>query len=171
MAEIQVSRKGGKAAVMPRIDLTPMVDLGFLLITFFMLTTSMRQPKALDINMPYKPAKPDEITAFYASSAITFMPAAGHKVYYYEGLYDATGTLKAVQSTDGPALRRLLQTKQQQIANRPVLKERALQVLIKPTAGATLSDIVSLLDEMRVQRVDCYAITDLTPEERNRIDK
>ncbi len=64
MAEIQVSGKHGRKAATPRIDFTPMVDLGFLLITFFMMTTTMSAPKAMDISMPYKPAPPGEVTAF-----------------------------------------------------------------------------------------------------------
>lgn len=166
MAELQVSRKGGKVRATPRIDLTPMVDLGFLLITFFMMTTRMSEPKALDISMPYKPANEHEVTAFYASSAITLIPAGDHKVYYYEGLPDPALPMQSLQSTDEPALRRILQSKQQQIANRANVKERELQVLIKPTEDATLNDIVSLLDEMQLLRVTCYAITDITTEER-----
>ena len=165
MAELQVSRKGGKARTAPRIDLTPMVDLGFLLITFFMMTTRMSEPKALDISMPYKPADEREVTAFYESSAITLIPTGGHKVYYYEGLYDPTRPMKRVQSNDEPALRQVLATKQKQIANRADARERELQVLIKPTDEATLEDIISLLDEMRIHRTRYYALTDITPEE------
>lgn len=170
MAEIQVSRKKGRGVVIPRIDLTPMVDLGFLLITFFMMSTTMAQTKAMDISMPYKPASPDEVTAFYASSAITLIPAKDHKVFYYEGLFDAGKPLQEVQGDNEPALRRVLTTKQAQIANRPVAEERELQVLIKPHASATTSDIIGLLDEMSILKINAYALVDLSPEEEQQVD-
>jgi biopolymer transport protein ExbD len=53
MAEMNLPEKGGRRRVQPpRIDLTPMVDLGFLLITFFMFTTTLAQNKTLELNMP-----------------------------------------------------------------------------------------------------------------------
>lgn len=170
MAEIQLSGKRGKGVVMPRIDLTPMVDLGFLLITFFMMTTTMSKPKMMDISMPYKPAAPDEVTAFYASSSITLIPAKDHRVFYYEGLYDAAKPLLEVPGDDEPALRRVLTTKQAQIANRPVIDERELQVLIKPHASATTSDIIRLLDEMSILKINTYALVDLSQEEEEQTD-
>ena len=170
MAEIQVSRKNGKGAIMPRIDLTPMVDLGFLLITFFMMSTTMAQPKAMDISMPYKPASPDEVTAFYASSAITLIPGKDHKVFYYEGLFDAGKPLQEVAGNDEPAFRRVLTAKQAQIANRPVVAERELHLLIKPHASATTADIIALLDEMSILKVNSYALVDLSPEEEQQVD-
>ncbi len=170
MADIQVSNRSGRAVVMPRIDLTPMVDLGFLLITFFMMTTTMSQPKAMDISMPYKPASENEVTAFYASSAVTLIPAKDHRVFYYEGLYNATAPLKELKSNDEPALRKILAAKQVELTNRPVLKERELQVLIKPNTDATMEDIVSLLDEMSILRVNYYALVDINPEEAEKVN-
>ena len=95
MADIDTSGGGGhkKGGVKKpkklstRIDLTPMVDLGFLLITFFIFTTTMAKPKTMEINMPYK----DDIevkdpTEVKESTALTILLSKEHRVYYYEGI-------------------------------------------------------------------------------------
>src|ERR1041384_6622445 len=80
-------KKGKKLST--RVDLTPMVDLGFLLITFFMFTTTLQKPKTMEINMPYKdPNKPVDTTKVKASTALTVLLSKDHRVYYYEGLAD-----------------------------------------------------------------------------------
>jgi biopolymer transport protein ExbD len=90
MAEIDSSgggKKGGgkkrSKKMSTKIDMTPMVDLGFLLITFFMLTTSMNKPKTMEINMPVK--KVDEIDKqkVKASQAITLLLAENDQIVYY----------------------------------------------------------------------------------------
>ena len=93
MAEIEGGgggghKKGGKPKgkkMSTRVDFTPMVDLGFLLITFFMLTTSMNKPKTMEINMPVKKeeVKPDDITKVKASQAITVLLTENDKIVYY----------------------------------------------------------------------------------------
>src|SRR3954470_21323321 len=78
-------KKGKKLST--RIDLTPMVDLGFLLITFFMFTTTLAKPKTMEINMPNK-EKIDEKdqTKVKESTAMTILLSKEHRVYYYEGI-------------------------------------------------------------------------------------
>jgi biopolymer transport protein ExbD len=60
-----------------------MVDLGFLLITFFMLTTSMNKPKTMEINMPVKEVTEEEKQKVKASQAITLLLAENDKIVYY----------------------------------------------------------------------------------------
>src|ERR1700743_3403942 len=69
-----------------RVDLTPMVDLGFLLITFFIFTTTMSQPTALKMFLPKDVDKPEDQNKVKESAVITLMPSKQDKVYYYEGL-------------------------------------------------------------------------------------
>ena len=91
MAEIaQNSRKGRKKRrtkkLSTRVDFTPMVDLGFLLITFFMLATTLNKPQTMEIALPSKEKIPDaDQTKIKASRAVTILLGKDNKVYYYEG--------------------------------------------------------------------------------------
>src|SRR3954470_3144929 len=79
-------KKGKKLST--RIDLTPMVDLGFLLITFFMYTTTLAKPKTMEINMPYKDPKMQEKdqSKVKESTALTILLSKNHQIYTYEGI-------------------------------------------------------------------------------------
>ena len=168
MADIQInSKRNGRNHAIPRIDLTPMVDLGFLLITFFMMTTTMHEPKRMDIQMPFTPA-PKGATAYYESSAITLLPAKGHKVFFYEGKFDALVKLRMVgNQTD---LRNVLIKKQRSLLTRKNPDERHLQVLIKSHATATVQDIISLFDEMDLLKVKNFAMVDIYPSENEMVN-
>jgi biopolymer transport protein ExbD len=168
MAEIQInSKRNGRNHITPRIDLTPMVDLGFLLITFFMMTTTMRDPKRMDIQMPFTPALSCR-TAYYESSAITLLPAKDHKVFYYEGKFDPLIKLRLVNNET--ELRKVLMQKQHTLLSRENPDERHLQVLIKSHTTATVQDIVSLFDEMEILKVKNVAMVDIFPSENEMVN-
>src|ERR1039458_5055987 len=96
MAEMEVKSGGEKKGpgvkkgkkLSTRIDLTPMVDLGFLLITFFMFTTTLAKPKTMEINMPYKDPnmKIEDQNKIKKSVALTVLLSKNHRIYYYEGI-------------------------------------------------------------------------------------
>src|ERR1700733_2243624 len=98
MAELDTSGGGGKKSpgvkkskkLSTRVDLTPMVDLGFLLITFFMYTTTLAKPKTMEINMPYKDPKlkVEDQNKLKASVALTVLLSKNSRIYYYEGIGD-----------------------------------------------------------------------------------
>src|SRR5579872_6478254 len=75
-------KKGKKLST--RVDLTPMVDLGFLLITFFIFTTTMSQPTTLHLHLP-KDVPNDQRQPAKESQVITFLLGKKDMVYYYEG--------------------------------------------------------------------------------------
>ncbi len=91
MAEIiqQEKGKGGKKRakrILPHMDMTPMVDLMMLLITFFMLTTSMAKAKVMDITLPDKIIDPDqEAPKIPASRTVNIILGPENKIYWYPG--------------------------------------------------------------------------------------
>ena len=85
-------KKGGKVRskkMSTRIDFTPMVDLGFLLITFFMLTTTLAKPQIMALVMPDKDIKLEDVEPVKESKVLTLLLGGNDKVYWYEGITDA----------------------------------------------------------------------------------
>lgn len=163
MADIIVAQKNGKRRLTPpRIDLTPMVDLGFLLITFFMYTTTIAKPKVIDLNMPYKPAQ-EATTDFPASNSMTLIPTTGHQIAYYEGLLEHKEQMKSGNIAEA---RKAIIDKKRSIQENHMLKSNRMFVLIKPNNDCTYSDVVNVLDEMIINDVQTYAIVDITSEEQ-----
>ena len=137
-----------------RVDLTPMVDLGFLLITFFIFTTTMSQPTAMHLYLPKDVQKPEEQNKLKESAALTLMPSKANMVYYYEGLDPSK-----LQSTNWKGLRDIVLDKK----NRTDPKD--FMVIIKPTQDATYKNTVDMLDEMTIDNIHRYALVDITPDE------
>ncbi len=183
MAEMEVADKGGKKGpgvkkgkkLSTRVDLTPMVDLGFLLITFFMLTTTLNKPKTMEINMPYK----DEIipeedeTKIKESTALTVLLSKKHRVYYYEGMATDPETPPDVKITGfkpEKGIRDVIIDKMKKVedlkrAGQLTAKDKTT-VLIKPDTNSTYEDLVNMLDEMAINDVRVYAIVDITDVDR-----
>jgi biopolymer transport protein ExbD len=90
MAEIiQEEKGGGKRKAKkhaPHIDMTPMVDLMCLLITFFMLTTAFSKAKIMEINLPEKIKDKSVIPPkISASRTLNILLGPNNKIYYYPG--------------------------------------------------------------------------------------
>lgn len=170
-----------------RVDMTPMVDLGFLLITFFIFTTTMSSPSALDLYMPKDTDKPDEQNKAKESGALSIMLGKDNQVYYYEGqlLPDASNfkqtTFKGIRDV-------IIKKKKDVIAahqhdekckeiwaknngNQKSCLDRDLMVIIKPDDNATYKNTVDILDEMTINEIKRYAMVDLFPDEITLIQK
>lgn len=170
MADVQVNqRKGKRGRRSPVMDLTPMVDLGFILITFFIYTTTIAEPRMMDINMPYKPAT--EGTAYVDTATITIMPTKNHLYALYNGAFKEGMEYKTYT---GNELRTVITNKQSALRQLPAtFSEQAhqLHIIIKPNDDCEYQDVVTLLDEMTINQVPYYAIADITPEEKQILTK
>ena len=171
MAEMNMPLKAGKRKRHSlQIDFTPMVDLGFLLITFFIFTTTMAKPKVMDINMPSTDTT-DSPTAFIDESTITLIAVRNHELVYYEGALKTKEQMKRSGIQD---IRGILLNKKNTVARLPLSFSREahkLHVLIKPNSDCKYQDVVTLLDEMSIVEVPYYAILDISAMEKEWIGK
>lgn len=125
-----------------RVDLTPMVDLGFLLITFFVFTTTMSTTTAMAMVTPKdNTIATDDICE---SCVITLIPAANNKLYYYEGSEKDAVYKSTSYNADG--LRALLISKKNRVA---VLNRDAI-LIIKPGALSSFKNLINIIDESNI---------------------
>lgn len=153
-------KKGKKMST--RVDLTPMVDLGFLLITFFIFTTTMSQPTAMRLNLPKDTEKPEEQNKAKESGALTLMMSKNDVVYYYEGMLapDASN----FKTTTFKEVREVILTKKKST------NPDDFVVVIKPTKECTYKNTVDILDEMTINDVKRYALVDIAEVEQQLIN-
>lgn len=166
MAEMDTSGGGGhkkgpgvkkakKAST--RVDLTPMVDLGFLLITFFIFTTTISQPTAMKLFLPKDTDKPEEQNKAKESGALTLLLGGNANVYYYEGQLDPSAS--NFQSTTMKKVREVI------IGKKRSTPAEDLVIVIKPSTELTYKDVVDILDEMTINDVTRYALVDISDVE------
>lgn len=158
MAEITATPQNGRRTAPPRIDLTPMVDLAFLLLTFFIFNTTLSTPTAMTTLLP---ADSEDSTFIARSGAISLV--AGEKgILFYAGEDIAQG--KQIDYNTPEVLRRNLLLVQEHLL-RTEGNDDKLFVMIKPTSKAAFGQVVSLLDEMKICSMKRYTLTDLSQEE------
>ena len=146
MAELSVSRN---RTVAPKVDLTAMVDLAFLLITFFMLTTSLSKPMAMDI------VKPDEteIVDFMdvpASRTMTILLGKDNKLAWYMG---EAGKSRPIIEGFSQIRQSILANKNKVAALNGDNPKKSIIVIIKPTSGANYKNFVDIMDELNVAKI------------------
>jgi biopolymer transport protein ExbD len=170
MAEMDTSGGGGhkkgpgvkKAKKLStRVDLTPMVDLGFLLITFFIFTTTMSQPTAMKLYLPKDTEKPEEQNKIKESGALSILLSKNNTIYYYEGTLDPSGS--NFKSTNFKEIRNVI------INKKKSTNPEDFVIVIKPGPESTYKNVVDVLDEMTINEVKRYAMVDLFPIEQQMI--
>lgn len=149
--------KGRTQKPLPSVDLTAMVDLAFLLITFFMLTTSLAKMKAMDVVKPAPVKDNTDFADYPASRTMTILLGKNNTAVYYMG-----EPAKAVMNTID-----ISNIKTQIVKNKKLVAQlhqgnalKHMIVIIKPTATAKYKNFVNIIDEMLINKVESYAIDD-----------
>ena len=152
-----------------RVDLTPMVDLGFLLITFFIFTTTMSAPKAMDLFMPKDTTDNKNQTEVGESNALTVIPLKENKIFYYHGELDKalkTNTWGITNYSINQGIGEIVRNKQAALDRIKPGNRKELVLMIKPTPESNYQNLVSVLDEVLINDVKRYAVMDITPYEK-----
>ena len=141
------------------MDLTPMVDLGFLLITFFMFTTTMSQPTAIHLNMP-----DDNNTSSLntpESGTLTIWLGKNDHIYYYEGLLKPDLSNLAV--TNYKAIRQVILNK------KAAADSSKLFIIVMPGDQSTYRNIIHILNEFSTDDISRYVLVNKIPPYYKRI--
>jgi biopolymer transport protein ExbD len=178
MAELNTGDGGGKKGggkvrskkQNSKVDLTAMVDLAFLLITFFMLTTSLSKPQSMDLGLPDKEQDDDDDVIMKTDQrrTVTVILGANDQIKWFHGLLEepeANGKPQTIGYGKEGIRKELLK----RVASIPQVtgdKDKGLIVIIKPTKKSTYKNLVDILDEMAICKVPTNAIVnDFSPEE------
>jgi len=160
-------KKGKKLST--RVDLTPMVDLGFLLITFFIFTTTMSQPTALKLFLPDDKVNPEDQNKAKESGVLTILMGADNHIYYYEGQLKPDGSNFLSASYNGEnSIRDVILKKKADVRSRSKDSENPYKdfvVVIKPGAECNYKNVIDILDEMAINVVKKYALVDISDGE------
>ena len=169
MAEIQQTETNRKTKrgvrrskkLSTRVDLTPMVDLGFLLITFFVFTSTLATPRAMGLVLPEDKNIIDSIP-IPESKTITAVLAGNNIMYCYYGT-----NISQMQATDySPAgFRSILINKKNQL-RKAYGTDSSMVVVIKPTENCSYKNVIDALDEMAINNVKIYFLVDADETEK-----
>jgi len=198
MAEIQGGgdgggkhhKKGRKKGGNPRVDMTPMVDLAFLLLTFFVLTSNLNKSKAMEITVPKDQKDTSLQTKVNKDMAVTILldGSKDGKIYYYEGMLGATTELRETNLDPKKGLRAYMMKRNHGIVSEmkqlretfkkggmpdSVFKEEKRKIMdkhkmdspfliVKWGGAATYSDVINTIDELKICDVESYALTPIT---------
>ncbi|MDR2206513.1 MAG: biopolymer transporter ExbD [Flavobacteriaceae bacterium] len=177
MAEIQTqskSEKGGKVRSKKqntRVDMTPMVDLGFLLITFFMFTTTFSKPNVMDLGLPAKPKdkQQEDIskTEIKLSNSISVLIGKDNRIFWHQqDNLSLTDDNMNETTLDREGIRKVIQQAKSRAEDKNIFT-----VIIKPTDDAVYKNFVDILDEMAITDNERYGVTDVKPWEKAVYDR
>lgn len=166
MTQIQLQPTGGSKR--PRslnaslkIDMTPLVDLGFLLITFFIFTTTMSDPAAMKLYMPADGPG----TIIGESNSLTLLPDKENKIHYYHGKWEDAIKAKGIFTTTYDVqngIGKIIREKQKALG----IQRDELTLMIKPLENSSYKNFVDAMDEVTINALKRYVIMEATTMEQ-----
>jgi biopolymer transport protein ExbD len=183
MAELNTGDGGGKKGdgkvrskkSGSKVDLTAMVDLAFLLITFFMLTTTLSKPQSMSLGLPDKEDKPDPKNQVKVDEnrTMTILLGDNDKLVRYVGLLatPVSGGAPKDFSFGKEGIRKELLSRKKLVLEYTGNKDKGMIVIIKPSKKSNYRNLVDILDEMAIVDVPTYAIVnEYTPDEQKLLE-
>ena len=169
MAELNIAAGAGRhkgitrsKKLSTRVDLTPMVDLGFLLIAFFVFTTTLTEPSVMRLVLP---ADANDGTKVAESTALTVIPMADGKIFYYHGDLQKAELDNLYGTTHFSKVRDLITLQQHTLDQSGRFKRSDLMLIIRPMNDASYKSVVDVLDEVTINQVKHYSLVDITDAE------
>ena len=144
-----------------RVDLTPMVDLGFLLLTFFVFTSVLAKPKVMDI---VSPKDSDSLTRVCENCVLTAILLKDNEIIYYEGMPENNPVLKETSFTV-EGLRTVLLQKKEAVKKAKGTSDDMVLIL-KPTDESSYKNFVDILDEVAITGVKHYFIDEINATDK-----
>lgn len=163
MAEVMTQEKsGGKQNKKPiKIDMTPMVDLNFLLLMFFMFTSSFSKPNVMDLGLPAKSPHPPT-NHIGDKNQITFIIGENNRVFYHQSNEkDLTETGLKETDYNGLNVSKIISEAYQKAP-----KKEIFTIIVKPTDDANYKNFVDMMDNISISKKDRYGISDIKPWEQ-----
>jgi biopolymer transport protein ExbD len=162
MAEINTGGgdKGGKKRskkISTKVDMTPMVDLAFLLITFFMLATTLTKQQKFDFGVPPDIKDPKDQPELKASNAITLILGKDDQVYWYVMNQDGSTDFHETDFSEN-GIRATLIERKKAVGN-------DLNVVIKPMKDSKYKNLIDIIDELAILGIGKKALVDATPDD------
>jgi biopolymer transport protein ExbD len=151
-----------------KTDMTPMADLGFLLITFFVITAELSKPRTTPLYMPAD----GDATLAAESKSLTIITGANNKIYYYPGTQEAaerTNTFYETGWSESNGIGKIIREKQAQL-DLAGIDRNELVILIKPGNTSSYKNAVEVLDEMAIHLVTRYAILKPSAWEKKQLE-
>jgi len=181
------------------IDMTPMVDLACLLLTFFMLTTAFNKPKVMEIILPEKPKENEKPPELDKDRALNILLVENDKILWYVGLADPNKTLPTLSEADysKDGIRKVLLQRNKELYTRVATMKKDVTegklkiprdsvdarikrfykedktgpiVLIKAADGVKYRNIVDIIDEMAITNIARYTLVDINPVEKSMVE-
>ena len=158
----RASGKHSKKRVPLRVDLTAMVDLAFLLITFFMLTTTLSKRRIMQVSVPTKDVTP---MADPETRTMSLCLGKNNRLVWYLGMPDKPLTVPQ-QIGYGPDLQKAIKQLSDKIYK---TSGKHIIVLVKPSGHSVYANLVETFDELNNQQVQTYTLASILPKDVGRL--
>ena len=183
MADLDTSSSGSSSRhqgtrgkkLSTRVDMTPMCDVGFLLITFFMLTTTLQRAKTMNLYLPHDVKDQEEQNKVKESQALTILMDKDNNLYYYYGIgteasKDPADKVVKTSYNLKNGIGDVIADKWKSVIQNSGGRD-SIVVIIKPTKAASYENVVSVLDDMNIYEIKKYALVPASDNDQKLIDR